>query len=95
MSQAAYGSPQNVRSVAVLGKRGRLGDLMMQSLKRREPTIEPTRLNSERDKSMRAPLIIRLNSVSGLVLYGFSGRNKRISPRSLSSEFSNFRFCPI
>ena len=31
---------------------------MMQSLERREPTIEPTKLNSERDKSMRAPLII-------------------------------------
>ena len=38
--------------------RRRLGELMAQSLERREPAIEPTRLNSERDKSMRAPLII-------------------------------------
>ena len=54
-----HGRMQPWRFLSIQGDaRRRLGDLMMQSLKRREPTIEPTRLNSERDKSMRAPLII-------------------------------------
>jgi nitroreductase len=54
-----HGRMQPWRFLSIQGDaRRRLGDLMMQSLERREPTIEPTKLNSERDKSMRAPLII-------------------------------------
>jgi nitroreductase len=54
-----HGRMQPWRFLLIQGDaRQRLGDLMMQSLQRREPTIEPTRLTSERDKSMRAPLII-------------------------------------
>jgi hypothetical protein len=39
--------------------------------------------------------LARLSSVSGSYLSGFSGGKKQVSPRSLSSDFSNFRFCPI
>jgi nitroreductase len=54
-----HGRMQSWRFLLIQGDaQQRLGDLMMQSLQRREPTIEPTRLTSERDKSMRAPLII-------------------------------------
>jgi nitroreductase len=54
-----HGRMQPWRFLLIQGDaRQRLGDLMMQSLQRREPTIEPTRLTSERDKPMRAPLII-------------------------------------
>jgi nitroreductase len=54
-----HGRMQPWRFLSIQGDaRRRLGDLMMQSLERREPTIEPTKLNSEREKSMRAPLII-------------------------------------
>jgi nitroreductase len=54
-----HGRMQPWRFLSIQGDaRRRLGDLMMQSLERREPTIEPARLNSERDKSMRAPLIM-------------------------------------
>jgi nitroreductase len=54
-----HGRMQPWRFLAIEGTaRRRLGDLMMRSLERREPTIEPARLSSEREKSMRAPLII-------------------------------------
>jgi nitroreductase len=54
-----HGRMQPWRFLSIQGDaRRRLGNLMMQSLGRREPTIDLTRLASERDKSMRAPLII-------------------------------------
>ena len=54
-----HGRIQPWRFLTIQGDaRRRLGDLMMRSLERREPSSEPTRLNSECGKSMRAPLII-------------------------------------
>src|SRR5262245_65545701 len=54
-----HGRMQPWRFLAIQGEaRRRLGDLLIRSLERREPTIEPMKLSSEREKSMRAPLII-------------------------------------
>ncbi len=38
--------------------RRRLGEVLAQSLERREPGVEPSKLGSESNKAMRAPLII-------------------------------------
>jgi nitroreductase len=54
-----HGRMQPWRFLAIEGTaRQRLGDLMMRSLARREPAVEPAKLASEREKPMRAPLII-------------------------------------
>lgn len=54
-----HGRLQPWRFLTIAGDaRQRLGELMMQSLARREPGLEATRLDAERDKALRAPLII-------------------------------------
>jgi nitroreductase len=59
-----HGRMQPWRFIVIEGdSRGRLGDVMAQSLQRREPAITQDKLDAERKKALRAPTIVVVAAV--------------------------------